>query len=97
VDGFFGGEPWPQRAVFEGVGFIHLMSKEIWDGHGPEVVEGEPEWPLHHPLSGAHRLSMQLAEVRLAAFGDGTNEMMLGRIGCSLAKDYDPVVSKHEG
>ena len=29
----FGGEPGGQRAVFEGAGFIHLISKEIWAGH----------------------------------------------------------------
>ncbi|WP_245452361.1 ABC transporter substrate-binding protein [Bradyrhizobium forestalis] len=33
IDGFFGGEPGGQRAVYEGAGFIHLISKEIWDGH----------------------------------------------------------------
>jgi nitrate/nitrite transport system substrate-binding protein len=22
-----------QRAVYDGIGFIHLLSKEIWDGH----------------------------------------------------------------
>ncbi len=29
IDGFFGGEPGGQRAVFEGAGFIHLVSSEI--------------------------------------------------------------------
>ncbi|WNJ88010.1 acyl-CoA dehydrogenase family protein [Bosea sp. 685] len=38
--------------------------------------------------SDAHRLGMHLAEVRLAAYADGTNEMMLDRIGRGLAKDY---------
>ena len=33
VDGFFGGEPGGQRAVFEGAGFIHLLSRDIWKGH----------------------------------------------------------------
>jgi alkylation response protein AidB-like acyl-CoA dehydrogenase len=48
--------------------------------------------------SGAHRMGMQLAEVRLAAFGDGTNEMMLDRIGRNLAKDYaDPVGPETRG
>lgn len=42
--------------------------------------------------SSAHRLGQQLAEVRLAAFGDGTNEMMLDRIGRGLAKDYADAV-----
>ena len=25
--------PFNQRAVYDGVGFIHMLSKEIWDGH----------------------------------------------------------------
>jgi nitrate/nitrite transport system substrate-binding protein len=33
IDGFLGPDPFNQRAVFDGVGFIHLLSKEIWDGH----------------------------------------------------------------
>ncbi len=26
-------DPMNQRAVFDGVGFIHMLSKEMWDGH----------------------------------------------------------------
>ena len=33
IDGFLGPDPYNQRAVFDGVGFIHILSKEIWDGH----------------------------------------------------------------
>ncbi|HXW23975.1 MAG TPA: CmpA/NrtA family ABC transporter substrate-binding protein [Xanthobacteraceae bacterium] len=33
IDGFLGPDPVNQRAVYDGVGFIHLVSKEIWDGH----------------------------------------------------------------
>jgi nitrate/nitrite transport system substrate-binding protein len=33
IDGYLGPEPFNQRAVYEEVGFIHLLSKEIWDGH----------------------------------------------------------------
>ena len=33
IDGFLGPDPMNQRAVFDGVGFIHLLSKDIWDGH----------------------------------------------------------------
>jgi nitrate/nitrite transport system substrate-binding protein len=33
IDGYLGPEPFNQRAVFEEAGFIHLLSKEIWDGH----------------------------------------------------------------
>ena len=33
IDGFLGPDPFNQRAVFDEVGFIHLLSREIWDGH----------------------------------------------------------------
>jgi len=33
VDGFIVAEPFNQRAVYEGIGFIHLLTSEIWDGH----------------------------------------------------------------
>ncbi|BBP02636.1 nitrate ABC transporter substrate-binding protein [Sulfuriferula plumbiphila] len=33
IDGFLGPEPFNQRAVYEEVGFIHTLSRDIWDGH----------------------------------------------------------------
>ena len=33
IDGFLAPDPVNQRAVFDGVGFIHVLSKEIWEGH----------------------------------------------------------------
>lgn len=33
IDGFLGPDPFNQRAVYDEVGFIHVLSKEIWDGH----------------------------------------------------------------
>ncbi len=33
IDGFLAPDPVNQRAVFDGVGFIHLLSKELWEGH----------------------------------------------------------------
>jgi len=33
LDGYLGPDPFNQRAVFDEVGFIHVLSKEIWDGH----------------------------------------------------------------
>ncbi|MCX7960315.1 MAG: ABC transporter substrate-binding protein [Burkholderiales bacterium] len=33
LDGFLGPDPFNQRAVYDGVGFIHMLSKEMWDGH----------------------------------------------------------------
>ena len=33
IDGFLGPDPFNQRAVFDGVGFIHLLTRQLWDGH----------------------------------------------------------------
>ncbi len=33
LDGYIVAEPFNQRAVYDGTGFIHLLSKEIWNGH----------------------------------------------------------------
>lgn len=33
IDGFLAPDPVNQRAVYDGVGFIHILSKAIWDGH----------------------------------------------------------------
>lgn len=33
IDGFLGPDPINQRAVYDELGFIHILSREIWDGH----------------------------------------------------------------
>ena len=33
LDGYLSPDPFNQRAVFDGVGFIYKLTKEIWDGH----------------------------------------------------------------
>lgn len=49
IDGFLAPDPVNQRAVFDGVGFIHMLSKELWEGHpccafaaSKEFVTGSP-------------------------------------------------------
>src|SRR6266849_6824422 len=49
VDGFLAPDPVNQRAVYDGVGFIHILSKDIWDRHpccafaaSKEFVTGSP-------------------------------------------------------
>jgi nitrate/nitrite transport system substrate-binding protein len=49
IDGFLAPDPVNQRAVYDGAGFIHMLSKEIWDRHpccafaaSQEFVTGSP-------------------------------------------------------
>ena len=55
IDGFLAPDPVNQRAVYDGVGYIHTLSKEIWDGHpccafaaSKEFVTGMPN--TYHAL-----------------------------------------------
>lgn len=33
LDGYLSPDPFNQRAVYEGVGFLHMLTKDIWEGH----------------------------------------------------------------
>ena len=47
IDGFLGPDPFNQRAVYDGVGFIHILSKEIWDGHPCCAFAASKEFVTH--------------------------------------------------
>lgn len=49
LDGFLGPDPMNQRAVFDGVGFIHILSKEIWEGHPCCVFSASKEFVTGSP------------------------------------------------
>jgi nitrate/nitrite transport system substrate-binding protein len=33
LDGYLGPDPFNQRAVYDEVGFLHILSKDLWEGH----------------------------------------------------------------
>src|SRR4029079_2585986 len=49
IDGFLGPDPMNQRAVFDGVGFIHILSKDIWEGHPCCVYAASKEFVTQSP------------------------------------------------
>ncbi|MCZ8182535.1 MAG: CmpA/NrtA family ABC transporter substrate-binding protein [Beijerinckiaceae bacterium] len=49
IDGFLAPDPVNQRAVFDGVGFIHMLSKEIWDGHPCCAFAASKEFVTTYP------------------------------------------------
>jgi nitrate/nitrite transport system substrate-binding protein len=49
IDGFLGPDPMNQRAVYDGVGFIHILSKEIWEGHPCCVLAASREFVTKTP------------------------------------------------
>jgi nitrate/nitrite transport system substrate-binding protein len=49
IDGFLGPDPMNQRAVYDGVGFIHMLSKELWEGHPCCVFAASKEFVTQTP------------------------------------------------
>ena len=49
IDGFLGPDPMNQRAVYDGVGFIHMLSKEMWEGHPCCVFAASKEFVTQTP------------------------------------------------
>jgi nitrate/nitrite transport system substrate-binding protein len=51
LDGYLGPDPFNQRAVYDGVGFIHLLTKEMWDGHPCCAFAVSKEFASQNPNS----------------------------------------------
>jgi nitrate/nitrite transport system substrate-binding protein len=49
IDGFLAPDPVNQRAVYDGVGFIHMLTKDIWDGHPCCAFAASREFVTQYP------------------------------------------------
>ena len=49
IDGFLAPDPVNQRAVYDGVGFIHTLTKNIWDGHPCCAFAASREFVTQYP------------------------------------------------
>jgi nitrate/nitrite transport system substrate-binding protein len=53
IDGFLAPDNICQRAIYDGVGFLHILSKEIWDGHPCCAIAVSREFITQAPNSYA--------------------------------------------
>ena len=49
IDAYLMPDPFNQRAVFEGEGFIHKLTKELWEGHPCCAFAASDEWITANP------------------------------------------------
>jgi nitrate/nitrite transport system substrate-binding protein len=49
IDGYLGPDPFNQRAVYEEVGFLHILTKELWNGHPCCAFGTSTEFIQKHP------------------------------------------------
>lgn len=67
LDGMFFAEPWGQRAVFEGIGYLHTLGRDIFPGHPCCTLSVGQRFLTENPNSFAALLR---AVIRATAFAD---------------------------
>jgi nitrate/nitrite transport system substrate-binding protein len=70
VDGFIVAEPFNQRAVYEGVGFIHLLTSELWEGHPCCAFAATGEFAKQNPNTFAAIVRALLNATRFSSSPD---------------------------
>lgn len=101
IDGYIVAEPFNQRAVTEGVGYIHALSREIWNGHPCCVLTARASWADRRPET-FRRINLALIEAALYAHDEhhraqiadalapaGLLNQPAGVIASVLTGDYD--------
>src|SRR5258706_8060904 len=67
IDGYLGPDPFNQRAVYDQIGFIHLLTKEMWDGHPCCSFGMRTEWVKENPNTFAALYRAVLNAAAMAA------------------------------
>ena len=75
IDGFLAPDPVNQRAVFDGVGFIHILSKEIWDGHPCCAFAASKEFVTQSPNTYAALLKAIIEATAFASKAENRKQI----------------------
>ncbi len=75
LDGFLAPDPVNQRAVYDGVGFIHVLSKEIWDGHPCCAFSASKRFVTEYPNTYRALLKSILDATSYAAKSENRKEI----------------------
>ena len=51
IDAYLMPDPFNQRAVYEEAGFIHMLTKELWEGHPCCAFAASDTWIAEHPAT----------------------------------------------
>jgi len=78
LDGYLGPDPFNQRAVYDEVGFLHILSKDLWEGH-PCCSFGVPaEFVKQNPNTFAALYRAVLAAAAMAR--DPKNRSLMAEV-----------------
>ena len=75
IDGFLGPDPMNQRAVYDGVGFIHILTKDIWEGHPCCAFSASKEFITSSPNTYAALLKSIVDATAFAAKAENRKQI----------------------
>ena len=78
IDGFLGPDPFNQRAVYDEVGFIHILSRDIWDGHPCCAFGASDEFVRQNPNTFAALFRSVLTAAAMAR--DPANRALVAKV-----------------
>ena len=78
IDGFLGPDPFNQRAVFDEIGFIHVLTKDLWDGHPCCAFGSSTEFIQSNPNTFAALYRAVLTSAAMAR--DAKNRELISKV-----------------
>jgi nitrate/nitrite transport system substrate-binding protein len=75
IDGYLGPDPFNQRAVYDGIAFIHVLSKELWEGHPCCAFAASKEFVTTMPNTYAALLKAIIDATAFAAKPDNRKQI----------------------
>jgi nitrate/nitrite transport system substrate-binding protein len=78
IDGFLGPDLFNQRAVYEEAGFIHLLTKDLWNGHPCCAFGTSAEFILKNPNTFAALYRAVLTSAAMAR--DPANRELIAKV-----------------
>ncbi len=78
IDGYLGPDPFNQRAVYEEIGFLHILTKELWAGHPCCAFGTSTEFIQKNPNTFAALYRSVLTAAAMAR--DASNRELIAKV-----------------
>lgn len=94
LDGYLSPDPFNQRAVWEKIGFIHILTKDIWDGHPCCAFACSKEFAVTMPNTYGALLTALVDGTRYASNKDNRKEISKAIAPANYLNQPVPVIEQ---
>ena len=94
LDGYLSPDPFNQRAVWEKVGFIHTLTKDIWNGHPCCAFACSQEFALTHPNTYGALLKSIVEATHFSAKAENRKEIAAAIAPANYLNQPVPVIEQ---